>query len=123
MTTSSWQSAEHTCPDRPLSPRETQYLKGVAQGQSFKEVARSHGVSPNTVHGAMARIYFKLGVHKSTAAVAKAVRTGIITPLLIVLTLSGLFSEEPFNRAPRTRPQAAQSRLLRPGRGQKGGNS
>ncbi|MFA6310695.1 MAG: LuxR C-terminal-related transcriptional regulator [Sterolibacterium sp.] len=45
-----------------LSPRETQVAEYFATGRSYKEIASTLGVSPNTVHAQLARVYQKLGI-------------------------------------------------------------
>ncbi len=98
-----------------LAPRELQYLTGIAAGKSAKEIARDNHVSPNTVRGALMRIYWKLDVHKATAAVYKARKAGLIG-LMMALTVASLVADEPYMRAPRTRPTTAQVRFVRGGR-------
>ena len=55
-----------------LSDREWQVLDLLATGQSNKEIARSLGISPNTVKTHVARVYEKLGVSRRVQAVEKA---------------------------------------------------
>ncbi|HYI64968.1 MAG TPA: response regulator transcription factor [Allosphingosinicella sp.] len=55
-----------------LSPRECEILELLASGQSNKEMARSLGISPNTVKTHVARIYEKLEVQKRVQAIEKA---------------------------------------------------
>ena len=55
-----------------LSPRECEILELLASGQSIKEMARSLGISPNTVKTHVARIYEKLEVQKRVQAIEKA---------------------------------------------------
>jgi len=55
-----------------LSPRECEILALLASGQSNKELARSLGISPNTVKTHVARVYEKLEVQKRVAAIEKA---------------------------------------------------
>lgn len=55
-----------------LTPRECEILALLASGQSNKEMARTLGVSPNTVKTHVARIYDKLAVDKRMHAVEKA---------------------------------------------------
>ncbi|WRI21849.1 helix-turn-helix transcriptional regulator [Pseudomonas canadensis] len=45
-----------------LSTRELEVAKGFAAGQTYKEVARSVGVSPCTVRHHLRKIYNKLGI-------------------------------------------------------------
>jgi DNA-binding CsgD family transcriptional regulator len=55
-----------------LTPRECEILALLAAGQSNKEMARSLGISPNTVKTHVARVYEKLEVQRRVQAVEKA---------------------------------------------------
>ena len=55
-----------------LTPRECEILDLLASGQSNKELARSLGISPNTVKTHVARVFEKLEVQKRVAAIEKA---------------------------------------------------
>jgi DNA-binding CsgD family transcriptional regulator len=55
-----------------LSPRECEILELLASGQSNKELARTLGISPNTVKTHIARVYEKLEVEKRVQAIEKA---------------------------------------------------
>ena len=55
-----------------LSPRELDILDRVAAGESNKEIARTLGISPNTVKTHVARVYEKLAVKRRVQAVEKA---------------------------------------------------
>ena len=55
-----------------LSPRECEILELLAAGQSNKEMARTLGISPNTVKTHVARVYEKLEVQRRIQAVEKA---------------------------------------------------
>lgn len=59
-----------------LSPRERAILSWVAAGTSNKGMARTLGVSPETVKGHMRSIFKKLGVATRAEAVAEALRRG-----------------------------------------------
>ncbi|MBI1392302.1 MAG: winged helix-turn-helix transcriptional regulator [Alphaproteobacteria bacterium] len=61
-----------------LSPREMEALLGLAAGASNKEIARSLGVSPNTVKTHLSSLYQKLGVSRRTQAVDAARRLSLI---------------------------------------------
>ena len=61
-----------------LSLREWQVLQFVAEGMRNKEIAAALGISADTVGMHMKNMYTKLDVHDRTAAVAKAIRRGII---------------------------------------------
>ena len=55
-----------------LTPRECEILERLASGQSNKEMARSLGISPNTVKTHLARLYEKLEVKRRVQAIEKA---------------------------------------------------
>jgi DNA-binding CsgD family transcriptional regulator len=55
-----------------LSPRECEILELLATGQSNKELARTLGISPNTVKTHVARVYEKLQVDRRVHAIEKA---------------------------------------------------
>jgi len=65
-------------PEQLLSPREHQILELLAVGYSKKEVAAHLTIAYRTVAQGTERIYKKLQVPNVTAAVAKAIRNGII---------------------------------------------
>ncbi|HJV27704.1 MAG TPA: LuxR C-terminal-related transcriptional regulator [Aromatoleum sp.] len=64
--------------DNPLSQRESQLLRLLADGNSNKELARKLFVSENTVETHLRRIYGKLGTRNRTQAVARARERGVI---------------------------------------------
>ena len=61
-----------------LSLRELQVLELVAEGMRNKEIAAALGISADTAGMHVKNLYTKLYVHDRTAAVAKAIRRGII---------------------------------------------
>jgi DNA-binding NarL/FixJ family response regulator len=61
-----------------LSLREWQVLELLAEGMRNKEIAAALGISADTTGMHVKNIYTKLNVHDRTAAVAKAIRRGII---------------------------------------------
>lgn len=68
------QAAPSTQPTENLSPREQEVLDCLAQGFLYKEIADKLGVSYETVHTYIRRIYEKLQVRTRTEAVAKFLR-------------------------------------------------
>jgi DNA-binding CsgD family transcriptional regulator len=62
----------------PLSPREVEVLTLLGAGLSAREVAVRLTISPATVKTHLEHIYAKLGVRGRTAAVANAIRAGLI---------------------------------------------
>jgi DNA-binding NarL/FixJ family response regulator len=71
------QLAEHAA-DEPLSEREIEILRGIAEGSSSKQIALRLRISPETVRSHTRNILAKLGAHDRTHAVMIAVRRGII---------------------------------------------
>ncbi len=61
-------------PTENLSPREQEVLDLLAQGLIYKEIAERLGVSYETVHTHIRRIYEKLQVRTRTEAVARFLR-------------------------------------------------
>jgi DNA-binding NarL/FixJ family response regulator len=61
-------------PAENLSPREKEVLDCLAQGFLYKEIAEKLGISYETVHTYIRRIYEKLQVRTRTEAVAKFLR-------------------------------------------------
>jgi PAS domain S-box-containing protein len=61
-----------------LTPRELEVLALAAQGLSAREISRRLTVSPSTVKTHFEHIYAKLGTPDRAAAIAKAMRTGLL---------------------------------------------
>jgi two-component system NarL family response regulator len=61
-----------------LTEREVEVLNLVARGMRNKEIAAQLNISDETAHGHVKNILAKLSVHDRTAAVAIAVRRGIV---------------------------------------------
>lgn len=55
-----------------ISGRELEVLETMAKGQSNKEIARTLGISPNTIKTHIARLYEKLDVDRRFLAIEKA---------------------------------------------------
>ena len=64
--------------DSPLTAREIQVLKLLADGLSQGAIAKELFISPKTVGTHIQRIIAKLGVHSRTEAVAIAYREGLV---------------------------------------------
>jgi DNA-binding NarL/FixJ family response regulator len=62
----------------PLTPRELQVLALVADGLANKGIARSLGVSDETVKFHLGSVFGKLGASNRTDAVRQALRRGLI---------------------------------------------
>lgn len=61
-----------------LSEREKEVLKYLVQGMSYKMIAETCFISPETVNGHIKNIYKKLQVHSKSEAVAKAIKGKIV---------------------------------------------
>jgi two-component system nitrate/nitrite response regulator NarL len=70
--------ARHANSKPALTERELQIVKHLASGESAAEIANDLDLAASTVKTHLARIYDKLGVSERAAAVAKAMRLGII---------------------------------------------
>ena len=69
----------HRFDPRPrLTPREREILTLAAEGRSAPEIARHLFLSPATIKTHLSNIYDKLGVNDRAAAVAKALREGVL---------------------------------------------
>lgn len=61
-----------------LTPRETEVLQMIAEGMSAPEIGRHIHLSPTTVKTHLHTLYEKLGVSDRAAAVAEAMRRGLL---------------------------------------------
>jgi two-component system nitrate/nitrite response regulator NarL len=64
--------------DRLLTPREDEILRHTADGMSAPDIARQLHLGTTTVKTHLQRVYEKLGVSDRAAAVAEAMRRGIL---------------------------------------------
>jgi DNA-binding CsgD family transcriptional regulator len=65
-------------PNAPLTQREMEVLRLVANGLSEREVADKLFISPHTAHRHLSNIRLKLNATTQAAAVAHALRIGLI---------------------------------------------
>jgi DNA-binding NarL/FixJ family response regulator len=73
--------AEHESPERlaePLTPREIEVLRAIAEGLANKEIAARLGISENTVKFHVASVMGKLGAASRTEAVMLGIRHGMV---------------------------------------------
>jgi two-component system nitrate/nitrite response regulator NarL len=61
-----------------LTPRQLRILALVAEGRPSREIAARLGISPGAVKADLGRAYERLGVSERAAAVAAAMRRGLI---------------------------------------------
>lgn len=62
-----------------LTERERAILEGVARGERSKEIAARLGITASTVASHLTNIYAKLGADSRASAVAKAVKSGLLS--------------------------------------------
>jgi NarL family two-component system response regulator YdfI len=62
----------------PLTEREIEVLRLVAQGLSSKLIARQLSITPGTVNYHLATVFNKLGVDTRAQAVAVATQRGLL---------------------------------------------
>lgn len=67
---------------------EATYLLYLADGSTQKEIAKAVGRQPTTVKHCLERAYQKLNVTRGTAAIAEAMKRGLIAPLVLALMCS-----------------------------------
>ncbi|WP_099025324.1 response regulator [Mycolicibacterium palauense] len=73
------QIRRHAEPARPaLSPREAEVLRLIATGRSVPAIAEELYLAPSTVKTHLQRLYEKLEVRDRAAAVAEAMRRGLV---------------------------------------------
>ena len=64
----------------PLTPREYEVLELLVEGRTNPEIAHELFISPRTVSVHVTHILEKLSVENRSAAVALALRSGLVTP-------------------------------------------
>jgi len=62
----------------PLTPREIEILRAIADGLGNKEIATRFGISENTVKFHVGSVMGKLGASSRTEAVMLGIRYGIV---------------------------------------------
>jgi DNA-binding NarL/FixJ family response regulator len=68
----------HTGSAPRLTERELQVIRGLTQGKSNNEIARSMDISPKTVRSHVSNIFKKLNVFDRTQVVVYAFREGLV---------------------------------------------
>jgi DNA-binding NarL/FixJ family response regulator len=63
-----------------LTPRELEALRGLVHGESTSQIAARLGVRPATARTHIQNVLMKLGVSSRIAAVAHAVKHGVVEP-------------------------------------------
>jgi DNA-binding NarL/FixJ family response regulator len=67
-------------PEDPLSPRELEVVKLIAEGHTTKEIAEVLVISENTVERHRSNVLDKLGLRDRVALALYAVRRGLVEP-------------------------------------------
>lgn len=67
-------------PDEPLTRRQREVLRLIAEGQTTKSMARALGISVKTVETHRAQLMDRLGIHDVAGLVRHAIRIGLIKP-------------------------------------------
>jgi len=67
-------------PADPLTPRQREVLRGIAEGRSTKKIALDLGLSVKTVETHRAQIMERLGIRDVAGLVRYAMRTGLVPP-------------------------------------------
>jgi DNA-binding NarL/FixJ family response regulator len=72
--------AGEVVPEDPLTPRESEVVKLVAEGHSSREIAETLVISEKTVERHRANILEKLGMRDRVALTRYAIRRGLVEP-------------------------------------------
>jgi DNA-binding NarL/FixJ family response regulator len=73
-------SSGEEIPDDPLSPRETEVVKLIAEGHTTREIAELLVLSDKTVERHRANILEKLGMRDRVQLTRYAIRRGLVEP-------------------------------------------
>ncbi len=75
-----WMSDSATGPEEPLSPREQEVLKLIAEAHTNKEIAAILHLAEKTVESHRANLLRKLGMRDRVELVRYAIRRGLVEP-------------------------------------------
>lgn len=67
-------------PEDPLTPRELEVVKLIAEGFTNKEIAEQLVISPKTVERHRANVFEKLSMHDRVELTRYAIRRGLVEP-------------------------------------------
>ncbi len=70
----------HDVPDDPLTPRESEVVKLIAEGLTSREIAELLVISDKTVERHRANVLDKLGLRDRVALTRYAIRRGLVEP-------------------------------------------
>jgi DNA-binding NarL/FixJ family response regulator len=74
------QQAEETPPVEPLTPRELEVLRLLAEGLDSATICARLSIAPNTLRTHTQNMMSKLGTHSKLETVAYALRNGLVEP-------------------------------------------
>lgn len=86
-------SGHSTLAGKPLSAREVQVLRGIAEGTSDQAIARKLGISDKTIKGHLARIKEKIGSASRPHAVTIGYQQGVLGQLATAAHERALLAE------------------------------
>jgi DNA-binding NarL/FixJ family response regulator len=72
--------AKHEAESDPLSPRQREVLRLIAEGMSTKVIARHLDISVKTVETHRTQLMERLGIHEIAGLVRYAIRCGLVDP-------------------------------------------
>jgi DNA-binding NarL/FixJ family response regulator len=75
-----WMSDAASGPDEPLSPREQEVLKLIAEAHTNKQIAETLHLAEKTVESHRANLLRKLGMRDRVELVRYAIRRGLVEP-------------------------------------------
>ena len=75
-----WMADDSTGPSEPLTPREQEVLKLIAEAHTNREIGELLGLSAKTVESHRASILRKLGMRDRVELVRFAIRRGLVEP-------------------------------------------
>ena len=71
---------DQALPEEPLTPREREVVKLIAEGYSGREIAEALVISEKTVERHRANVLEKLGMHDRVELTRYAIRSGLVEP-------------------------------------------
>jgi DNA-binding NarL/FixJ family response regulator len=78
--TDAWLENGRPTPDDPLTPRELEVVKLIAEAFNNRQIARTLNVSEKTVESHRANVLSKLGMRDRVELVRYAIRRGLVEP-------------------------------------------
>jgi len=75
-----WLEGGSTEPDDPLTPRELEVVKLIAEAFTNRQIAETLKVSEKTVESHRANVFSKLGIRDRVELVRYAIRRGLVEP-------------------------------------------